>query len=407
MESVSLPEGCEPRCRGCAHRKLAAVQSEAQKLSWVQSRLDSWIAQIEPIRALASSNRWAYRDKVCLHAEWVHSNEQRYWRFGLLAPSENRVDLRFPSYEVIDIGNCPVHSLFIRHVLNDLAKALPSDESLPLAFVGITGTLMTLVIKASRSFQLPESLNHISWRKLGLTGVWINYNPSAGHRAYSFKGWQLLWGEEEGKDEKGNFYGPDHFQQLTPSLHAQALAEVQSFLEPLTNDVILDLYTGIGQSIQIWKKLGIPFLGVELSGKAVYFAQKNIGELTASEKILQGRVGDRIPQLQQWILDQNPGRLLMYMNPPRLGLETQVSQWISQSARPAKIAYLSCSAGTLARDLSILTQAGYLLKRIIPYDFFPQTHHVEILALLVRADVDLSFGLSRSPAAWSKSRSYG
>ena len=48
---------------------------------------------------------------------------------------------------------------------------------------------------------------------------------------------------------------------------------------------------------------------------------------------------------------------------------------------PDKLAYLSCSAGTLRRDLEIAASAGYQIKRIIPFDFFPQTHHVECLVL--------------------------
>jgi len=47
-----------------------------------------------------------------------------------------------------------------------------------------------------------------------------------------------------------------------------------------------------------------------------------------------------------------------------------------------RLAYLSCSAGTLARDLSVLEAAGYRVTGIEPYDFFPLTHHVETLARL-------------------------
>jgi tRNA/tmRNA/rRNA uracil-C5-methylase (TrmA/RlmC/RlmD family) len=47
-----------------------------------------------------------------------------------------------------------------------------------------------------------------------------------------------------------------------------------------------------------------------------------------------------------------------------------------------RIAYLSCSAGTLARDLAGLESAGYVVCSLHPFDFFPLTHHVECLALL-------------------------
>ena len=56
--------------------------------------------------------------------------------------------------------------------------------------------------------------------------------------------------------------------------------------------------------------------------------------------------------------------------------------WAAMEFRPERMAYLSCSAGTLSRDLAALTAAGYTVEALTPYDFFPQTRHVEILALL-------------------------
>jgi 23S rRNA (uracil1939-C5)-methyltransferase len=52
--------------------------------------------------------------------------------------------------------------------------------------------------------------------------------------------------------------------------------------------------------------------------------------------------------------------------------------------RPSRIAYLSCSAGTLARDLECFEAAGFRVDGLRGYDFFPLTHHVEVLALLSR-----------------------
>ena len=73
---------------------------------------------------------------------------------------------------------------------------------------------------------------------------------------------------------------------------------------------------------------------------------------------------------------------MAYVNPPRSGLEAEVTQALAGELRPVRIAYLSCSAGTLARDLAMLESAGYGVTHILPYDFFPLTHHVEALALL-------------------------
>jgi len=75
------------------------------------------------------------------------------------------------------------------------------------------------------------------------------------------------------------------------------------------------------------------------------------------------------------------GARLAYLNPPRSGLDEEVARSLADEFAPARLAYLSCSAGTLARDLGVLERAGYLLDAILPFDFFPQTQHVEALAL--------------------------
>jgi len=85
----------------------------------------------------------------------------------------------------------------------------------------------------------------------------------------------------------------------------------------------------------------------------------------------------RLPQLDPWWAETPPGRRLGYLNPPRTGLEGEVLSWLGQVGRPARLVYHSCSAGTLARDLTALCVDGYRVERLTPYDFFPQTRHVE------------------------------
>jgi 23S rRNA (uracil1939-C5)-methyltransferase len=99
--------------------------------------------------------------------------------------------------------------------------------------------------------------------------------------------------------------------------------------------------------------------------------------------VLRGTCKQRLPQLQQWINERHlPGKKkLLYANPPRTGIEPEVLQWITENMKPGRIAYLSCSAGTLRRDLDVIVSNGFEIRRILPYDFFPQTHHVECLVL--------------------------
>jgi tRNA/tmRNA/rRNA uracil-C5-methylase (TrmA/RlmC/RlmD family) len=374
VQSIELQPGCQIQCPGCAHRGWALVRSENQKQSWLSTKLNPWVNQIERIRSPKNQYRWNYRNKTCLHAKW----DGKKWIFGLLKkdPKNWRAQP-----EIVDLSSCPVHTESVRKAVQILSELLPEPSVFPLVFLSISGSLLTFVLKSKAQPEVPV----LPWESLGFTGVFFNLNPSAGNRVFSSRGWKLIWGEEYGVQagEQGEFfYGPDSFQQLIPDLHQDALDEAEQYLNPGPLDGVIDLCSGVGRSLSLWKSRGAHTLGVELNGEAIRCAEKKIGK----EICLRGRASERIPQLTKWIADKNPVCLSIYANPPRLGLEPEVTQWITHIARPKKLAYLSCSAGTLARDLSILSNSGYLVRRIIPYDFFPQTHHVETLALLVREE---------------------
>ena len=73
------------------------------------------------------------------------------------------------------------------------------------------------------------------------------------------------------------------------------------------------------------------------------------------------------------------------LNPPRKGCDPHFIQALAQRT-PERILYISCEMSTLARDMQLLTEKGYQLCPLQPFDMFPQTMHVECLALLTRTN---------------------
>jgi tRNA/tmRNA/rRNA uracil-C5-methylase (TrmA/RlmC/RlmD family) len=141
---------------------------------------------------------------------------------------------------------------------------------------------------------------------------------------------------------------------------------------------VLDLYCGIGATLRQWQQAGATALGVELAGGAVECARDN----APGAVVLRGTCEQRLPQVRAWWRDDTATRHACYLNPPRSGLEPLLLEALAHELRPDRLAYLSCSAGTLARDLALFEAAGYEVSAIMPFDFFPGTHHVECLALL-------------------------
>lgn len=364
-----LKEGCLKKCPGCTHRTLSKKESEARKTTWLKKRLFQWEEKFLPLSGISSEKRWGYRDKVCLSAEWSGAD----WQFGLMRRDE-----------LVAIHNCPVHTKTVNKAVKIFSEKLPPVSEFPVAYYVQSGAQVVIVAKTD---QLPGSewLCDKTWAELqqtGIEGVWFHLFPSAGKRVFAKNTWNLIRGKKRSKDESGLFYGPAAFQQLIPELYNMALDEATRFLAPCKTDIVMDLYSGTGSSMKRWVQSGADVIGVELGGEAVLCAGENIPEAV----ILRGSCEHRIPQLRDWSDDRErrDKRRLLYVNPPRTGLEEAVRRWVSEDFKPEKIACLSCSAGTLERDLTFLCKSGYRVEKILPYDFFPQTIHVETLTLLQR-----------------------
>ena len=359
----SLPAGCEPSCHGCRHRLLDEQASLDQKASYLARVLHPWREVIEPVVAPEPQRRLGYRDRVTLTARCMDGTG---WRFGLMRRDE-----------LIAIHDCPVHSERVRALVHLLAARLPPVAAFPLAYLHVCGAQATLIVKAHRvdSNLLEPVMSGLA--AIGLEGCWLHLHPAAGRRLFARRGWRLLWGEPRSRDARGLLHGPTAFAQAVPELHGAALAVAQAHLRPGRAVSVLDLYCGHGASLCAWTTAGSAALGVELSGEAVELAVANAPHAT----VLRGTCVQRLPQVRDWWQAQ-AGEHAAYVNPPRSGLEPEVAAMLARALRPVRVAYLSCSAGTLARDLALFVEAGYRVAAIHPYDFFPLTHHVEALALL-------------------------
>ncbi len=141
---------------------------------------------------------------------------------------------------------------------------------------------------------------------------------------------------------------------------------------------LIDAYCGVGFfSIELASQVEY-FTGVEIDAAAIKAARRNAaahgktnGEFIAgAAETLLGPVLERFEAAATTVV----------IDPPRRGCEPQLLEVIRRR-RPAQVLYVSCHPATLARDLNVLCLDNvFELSKIVPFDMFPQTQHVECLA---------------------------
>lgn len=168
---------------------------------------------------------------------------------------------------------------------------------------------------------------------------------------------------------------PAFFQtnlRLLPELISRIVAEAQ----PLGGLRVADVYGGIG------------LFGLALAGEAaeVVVLESDPEAVAAGERTARqwGRENVRyITGEAEETLFAAGAFDVVVVDPPRSGLSAAVLEELAGMRAPL-ILYISCLAESLARDLAALTEAGYRVHGLELFDFYPQTYHVELLAVLRR-----------------------
>ncbi|MBS1572222.1 MAG: 23S rRNA (uracil(1939)-C(5))-methyltransferase RlmD [Bacteroidetes bacterium] len=146
------------------------------------------------------------------------------------------------------------------------------------------------------------------------------------------------------------------------------------------NEVVYDLYTGTGTIAQYIARNAQQVIGIEAVQEAIDAATEH-AKLNGLENC-NFFCGDMKDIFTDDFLANHPKADVLVTDPPRDGMHPKVVEQILKLA-PEKIVYVSCNSATQARDIALMNNQ-YKLVKILPVDMFPQTHHVENIALLVR-----------------------
>lgn len=172
---------------------------------------------------------------------------------------------------------------------------------------------------------------------------------------------------------------PTAFFQSNYSVTSKLIDHVYRELDLQGNEVVLDLYAGIGTFSMRTSYSSARVIAVESSRVAVKAGKANAN--------VNGR--RNIEYIESDVLDflkSYQGRAdKVILDPPRSGAGLDVMKEILRLS-PERVVYVSCEPSTLVRDVQFLQNEGYSVVRVKPFDMFPQTYHVETVVTLVKGE---------------------
>ena len=171
---------------------------------------------------------------------------------------------------------------------------------------------------------------------------------------------------------------PETFFQINPIQTEKLYQNAIEYADINKDDICFDIYCGIGTISLMAAKKAKKVYGVEIVERSIINAKENAekNNITNAE-FYAGKAEEILPKLYM----QNIKADIIILDPPRKGCEKEVIDTII-SMSPERLVYVSCNPSTLARDIKLLENGGYITKKVQPVDQFPWTVHVESIILM-------------------------
>ena len=170
------------------------------------------------------------------------------------------------------------------------------------------------------------------------------------------------------------------FYQVNPTQTEILYAEAIKVANIQKEDVVLDLYCGIGTIGIYASKFAKQVYGIEIIEQAIEDAKENARENKIEN--IEFICGDVEQALAELLENKKVQPNVILVDPPRRGLDNTIIQNIMK-VEPNKLVYISCNPATMVRDLKQFEEK-YIVSEIQPVDMFPFTSHVENVTLLMK-----------------------
>lgn len=388
-ERVNPPCAIYKRCGGC---KLQHASYKAQ-LDFKWDRVKDCVSKIGKLDPtivkypLGMENPWRYRNKVQLPIGLINGEV----KIGFFAPR---------SHDIIDMESCLIQDEIGDKVVKLTRKWIEKFNIRPYNVDGeydekgivrhimirrgfTTNEVMIVLVTNGEKLPHKEEFVDLMVKNIpGIKSVIQNINSKKTNVILGLES-KTLWGEDTISDYIGDFrfnISPLSFFQVNPIQTEVLYGKALEYANLTGNEEVFDAYCGTGTITLFLSQKAKKVYGVEIIPQAIDNAWINAKENKVENvEFFVGESEVVIPDL----INKGVKADVVVVDPPRKGCDKKLLDAIT-NIDAKKIVYVSCDPSTLGRDLQVLEENGYKTLEVQPVDMFPNTAHIENVALLIK-----------------------
>jgi len=246
-----------------------------------------------------------------------------------------------------------------------------------------TGEVMVVLVTNDAEFAKgPELAQALAKACPAVKSVVQNINTTRGNTVLGSES-RTLWGADRITDRLGDLefkISANSFFQVNPKQTEVLYEKAVEYAGLTGKETVLDAYCGVGSLTLFLARRAKEVYGVEAVEPAIRDAEENAAHNgIANVRFIVGRTEKVLPKLAAI----GTGFDVAVVDPPRAGCDPEVLKTMAKVG-VGRVVYVSCNPSTLARDLKILAELGYVTKEVQPVDMFPHTFHVECVVLITK-----------------------
>lgn len=344
------------------------------------------LSDIEISDVLASEDVYNYRNKI-IEPFSVYGNKIITGFF------------KRKSHEVFEVDENILNSKLGNRIIKELKEILNKNKISVYNEITHRGLLRNVMIRTNsnneamlvliiNSNKITENIKNLLFRlreKIEeIKSIYISLNSKKTNTVIGEKN-IFIYGEESIKENLNGIefhISPTSFFQINVK-QAKRLYDIAiNFFDNIDDKYIVDAYSGTGTIGMIMAKKAKKVYAIEIVKSA-----SEDGEKTAKEngieniEFINGAVEKELVNL----INANKRIDTIIFDPPRKGLEVSIIDKVAE-LNLKEVVYISCNPSTFARDVKLFSEKGYVLKKLQAVDMFPQTSHIETVALLSKLD---------------------